>query len=54
MHIVNVFEKDTIVAPATPPGEGGIGIVRLSGLKAEEFLCDYFFPISATGRLESN
>ena len=22
---------DTIVAPATPPGEGAIGIVRLSG-----------------------
>ncbi len=54
MHIVNVFEKDTIVAPATPPGEGGIGIVRLSGLKAEEFLCDYFSPSSATGGLESN
>lgn len=23
--------EDTIVAPATPPGEGGIGIIRLSG-----------------------
>ena len=22
---------DTIVAPATPPGRGGIGIVRISG-----------------------
>ena len=23
--------QDTIVAPATPPGRGGIGIVRVSG-----------------------
>lgn len=29
---------DTIVAPATPPGEGGIGIVRLSGPRASELL----------------
>lgn len=29
---------DTIVAPATPPGEGGVGIVRLSGPHAVEFL----------------
>ncbi len=29
---------DTIVAPATPPGEGGVGIVRLSGPQAVDFL----------------
>lgn len=29
---------ETIVAPATPPGEGGVGIVRLSGPKAVDFL----------------
>ena len=27
---------DTIVAIATPPGRGGIGVVRLSGPKAVE------------------
>ena len=27
---------DTIVAPATPPGRGGIGIVRVSGPKVPE------------------
>lgn len=27
---------DTIVAPATPPGIGGVGIVRISGPRAEE------------------
>ncbi|MGB3241819.1 MAG: hypothetical protein WBB66_03115, partial [Candidatus Omnitrophota bacterium] len=26
--------SDTIVAVSTPPGEGGIGIVRLSGKEA--------------------
>jgi len=29
---------DTIVAPATPPGEGGIAILRLSGPRAEAVL----------------
>ena len=33
---------DTIVAPATPPGEGGVGIVRLSGPRAEELLAATF------------
>ncbi len=26
--------NDTIVAQATPPGRGGVGILRISGLKA--------------------
>lgn len=33
---------DTIVAPATPPGEGGVGIVRLSGPAAEALLATAF------------
>lgn len=33
---------ETIVAVATPPGEGGIGIVRLSGPHAENFLDQLF------------
>jgi tRNA modification GTPase len=33
---------DTIVAPATPPGEGGVGIVRLSGPQAEAQLAAAF------------
>lgn len=33
---------DTIVAPATPPGEGGIGIVRLSGPRAVACLAKVF------------
>lgn len=33
---------DTIVAPVTPPGEGGVGIVRLSGPHAAAFLAEVF------------
>ncbi len=29
------YIKDTIVAAATPPGKGGIGVVRISGPDAE-------------------
>ena len=39
-----MVNKDTIVAPATPPGEGGIGIVRLSGNQSEDFLRRLFHP----------
>ena len=34
--------SDTIVAPATPPGEGGVGILRLSGAQAESLLASVF------------
>lgn len=34
--------SDTIVAPATPPGEGGVGIIRLSGPEAEVLLGKVF------------
>lgn len=33
-----MFSVDTIVAPATPPGEGGVGIIRLSGPNSEALL----------------
>lgn len=49
-----VFKDDTIVAPATPPGEGGIGIVRLSGPGAEELLKRFFSPSRVSARLESH
>jgi tRNA modification GTPase len=32
--------EDTIVAIATPPGRGGIGVVRMSGDKAVPIVCD--------------
>ena len=39
-----MVNKDTIVAPATPPGEGGIGVIRLSGNQSEDFLRRLFHP----------
>ncbi|MFQ5914893.1 MAG: tRNA uridine-5-carboxymethylaminomethyl(34) synthesis GTPase MnmE, partial [Nitrospinota bacterium] len=38
--------QDTIAAIATPPGEGGIGIVRLSGPRALEVASRVFSPYS--------
>ncbi len=46
--------EDTIVAPATAPGEGGIGIIRLSGPCAEEFLQSFFRPTSGEKSLQSH
>ena len=37
-----MYEETTIAAIATPPGEGGIGIVRLSGLEAEKIAARIF------------
>ena len=39
--------EQTIAAVATAPGEGGIGIVRISGPEAYEILCRVF-PVSYT------
>src|SRR6266581_2309890 len=37
---------DTIAAIATPPGEGGIGTIRISGPLAAEILARIFVPAS--------
>ena len=39
--------NDTIAAIATPPGTGGIGIIRISGPEAESILCKVFIPAGA-------
>lgn len=36
--------EDTIAAIATPPGEGGIGIIRISGERAKEVMDRVFVP----------
>lgn len=38
----NLYRNDTIVAIATAAGEGGIGIVRVSGQLAQKQLADFF------------
>ena len=46
---------DTIAAVATAPGQGGIGIVRMSGPEAERILMKLFHPAGAAkDRLESH
>src|SRR5215469_9509026 len=35
-----MLAEDTIVAIATPPGRGGIGVIRLSGERAVEIVCE--------------
>ena len=43
------MKEDTIAAIATAPGEGGIGIIRISGEKALDILAKIFVP--ASGRI---
>lgn len=40
--------EDTIAAVATAPGEGGIGIIRISGEKSKEILSRIFVPAAAS------
>jgi len=54
MNQIPMFTDDTIIAPATPPGEGGIGIVRLSGPGAEDLLLRFFSPSRVSARLDSH
>lgn len=49
-----IDNQETIVAIATAPGEGGIGIVRLSGGRAEDLLRNYFQPAAGIDRLTSH
>jgi len=44
---------DTICAISTPPGEGGIGIIRMSGQNAHKILKDIFVPKKRQNRFLS-
>lgn len=44
---------ETIVALATPPGEGGIAVVRLSGEEALAVAAKVFFPHNAAKKVEN-
>jgi tRNA modification GTPase len=46
MYFYYMLDTDTIAAISTPPGEGGIGIVRLSGPRAESIAGEVFIPKS--------
>jgi tRNA modification GTPase len=49
-----MINEETIVAPATPPGEGGIGILRISGSAAEAALLYFFYTHRPVVRLQSH
>ena len=50
-----MYEEDTIAAIATPPGEGGVAIVRVSGVDAESIGGRIFVRRrGANGRLKSH
>jgi tRNA modification GTPase len=40
-----MYQKDTIVALATPPGIGAIAVIRLSGAQAFEIANQCFYNI---------
>lgn len=41
------MDEDTIVAPATPPGRGGVALIRFSGSRSEEILRGLAAPLPA-------
>jgi tRNA modification GTPase len=49
-----LHQSDTIIAPATAAGEGGIGILRISGPLAEAHLLRFFRPATPVSLLESH
>jgi tRNA modification GTPase len=42
-----MYLSDTIVAPATPPGQGAVAIIRLSGPQAIEIAHKFWHPLTA-------
>ena len=40
------MSERTIAAVATPPGEGSVGVIRISGEKAVEIADSVFFAVS--------
>ena len=50
-----MYREDTIAAIATPPGEGGVAIIRISGVDAEAITARIFTrPTTTNGRLKSH
>jgi len=45
---------DTIIAPATPPGNGGVAIIRLSGPDSEQRLQDFFVGKTPSSAMRSH
>jgi len=48
------LHQDTIIAPATPAGSGGLAVIRISGTLAEPALLGLFQPSTPRRRLQSH
>ncbi len=49
-----MYEHDTIAAIATPPGRGGIAVIRVSGADAERIVRQLFLPRTSWEKLHSH
>ncbi len=50
-----MYQRDTIAAIATPPGEGGVAIIRISGADAEPIATRMFFRSQGrNGKIQSH
>jgi tRNA modification GTPase len=49
-----VYEHDTIAAIATPPGQGGVAIIRVSGPQVEKIALTIFLPQTSSPSLQSH
>ena len=50
-----MYQEDTIAAIATPPGQGGLAVVRISGPDAEKIALRIFTrPNNRNGKLRSH
>ncbi len=49
-----MYERDTIVAIGTPPGQGGIAVIRVSGADAERTVRPLFSPHTPWEKLRSH
>ncbi len=49
-----MYEHDTIAAIATPPGQGGIAIIRVSGACAERTVRQLFLPHTSWEKIHSH
>ena len=49
-----MYEHDTIAAIATPPGQGGIAVIRVSGADAESIVRQLFLPRPSWEKLHSH
>ena len=50
-HCVSILDEDTICAVSTPPGVGGIAVIRVSGKKAMPVTDMIFRPKGKGGNL---